>query len=93
VQLVLGTGIASCGLADLVLLLLSDSIGTTERIRVLLTSGWFLAVGLSCSARRGSASGVMRSSRAAVPAAASGLVRRCVEGESAHSCQPGDMEL
>lgn len=46
VQLALGIGIASCGLADLMLLLMSDSIGTTERVRVLLTSGWFLAVGL-----------------------------------------------
>jgi hypothetical protein len=47
VQLVLGAGIASCGLADLVLVLLfSDNIGTTERVRILLTSGWFLVVGL-----------------------------------------------
>lgn len=45
-QLALGIGVACCGLADLVLLLMSSSIGTTERARVLLTSGWFLAVGL-----------------------------------------------
>ncbi len=45
-QIAFGIGIASCGLADIVLLLVSGSIGWTERIRVLLTSGWFLAVGL-----------------------------------------------
>ncbi|MBV9204138.1 MAG: hypothetical protein JO037_01755, partial [Actinobacteria bacterium] len=45
-QLVLGISIASCGLADLVLLLLGDSIGTTERARVLLTSAWFLVLGV-----------------------------------------------
>lgn len=45
-QTVLGVGIASCGLADVILLLASSSIGWTERIRVLLTSGWFLVIGL-----------------------------------------------
>jgi len=45
-QIALGIGIASCGLADIILLLASSSIGWTERIRVLLTSGWFLATGL-----------------------------------------------
>ena len=45
---------ASCGLADIILLLLGSSIGTTERTRVLLTSGWFLVIGLflAVSARR-----------------------------------------
>ena len=45
-QIALGIGIASCGLADIILLLTSSSIGWAERIRVLLTSGWFLVVGL-----------------------------------------------
>lgn len=30
----------------MLVLLFSDSIGTTERVRILLTSGWFLVVGL-----------------------------------------------
>ncbi|MDQ2816164.1 MAG: DUF998 domain-containing protein [Actinomycetota bacterium] len=46
VQIALGIGIASCGLADIGLLLASSDIGWAERIRVLLTSGWFLVVGL-----------------------------------------------
>jgi hypothetical membrane protein len=50
-QIALGIGMASCGLADLILLLLSSSIGTTERTRVLLTSAWFLIVGLLLAAR------------------------------------------
>jgi hypothetical membrane protein len=41
-----GISIASCGLADLILLLMSGSIGTAERARVLLTSAWFLVIGL-----------------------------------------------
>lgn len=41
-----GISIASCGLADLILLLMSGSIGTTERARVLLTSAWFVLIGL-----------------------------------------------
>jgi hypothetical protein len=45
-QIAIGIGIASCGLADIILLMVSDSIGLTERIRVLLTSGWFLVIGL-----------------------------------------------
>jgi hypothetical protein len=44
-QIALGISMASCGLADIVLLLMSASIATTERVRVLLTSGWLLAVG------------------------------------------------
>ena len=56
-QIALGIpGPASCGLADIVLLLLSGSIGTTERTRVLLTSGWFLIVGLFLAARARSVS-------------------------------------
>ncbi len=45
-QIALGIGIASCGLADVILLLASASIGWTERVRVLLTSGWFLVIGV-----------------------------------------------
>jgi Protein of unknown function (DUF998) len=45
-QIALGVSIAGCGLADLLLLLSSSSIGSTERARILLTSGWLLAVGL-----------------------------------------------
>jgi hypothetical protein len=54
-QIALGIAMASCGLADIVLLLLSSSIGTTERTRVLLTSGWFLIVGLFLATRARSA--------------------------------------
>jgi hypothetical protein len=50
-QVALGIAMASCGLVDIILLLLSSSIGTTERSRVLLTSGWFLVVGLLLGAR------------------------------------------
>jgi hypothetical protein len=39
-QIAVGIGIASCGLADIMLLLAGSSI------RVLLTSGWFLVIGL-----------------------------------------------
>ncbi len=39
-QITLGITLASCGLVDLLLLLLGDSIGTAERVRVVLTSGW-----------------------------------------------------
>jgi hypothetical protein len=55
-QIALGIAMASCGLADIVLLLLSSSIGTTERTRVLLTSGWFLIIGLFLAARARSVS-------------------------------------
>jgi hypothetical protein len=55
-QIALGIAMASCGLADIVVLLLSGSIGTTERTRVLLTSGWFLIVGLFLAARARSVS-------------------------------------
>ncbi len=44
-HIVLGVSIAGCGVADLVLLLAGGSIGSTERVRVLLTSAWLLAVG------------------------------------------------
>lgn len=50
-QIALGIAMASCGLTDIVLLLLASSIGTTERVRVLLTSGWFLVVGLFLAVR------------------------------------------
>ncbi len=50
-QVALGIAMASCGLADIILLLLSSSIGTTERTRVLLTSGWFLVIGLFLAVR------------------------------------------
>ena len=50
-QIALGISIAACGLADLVLLLLGGGIGTTERARVLLTSGWFLVIGLLLAVR------------------------------------------
>jgi hypothetical protein len=45
-QFGLGAAIAGCGLADVILLLTGNSIGATERVRVLLTSGCFLAVGI-----------------------------------------------
>ena len=50
-QIALGIGIASCGLAELIVLLLAGSIGTAVRVQVLLTSGWFLAIGLFLAAR------------------------------------------
>ncbi len=63
-QIAFGIAMASCGLSDIILLLLSSSIGTTERIRVLLTSGWFLVLGLFLAARaRGAASDKQRSPR------------------------------
>jgi Protein of unknown function (DUF998) len=45
-QIALGIGMAGCGVADLIMLLAGRDIGSTERVRVLLTSGWFLTVGL-----------------------------------------------
>jgi Protein of unknown function (DUF998) len=45
-QIGLGTAIGGCGLADIVVLLGSGDIGSIERVRVLLTSGWFLVIGL-----------------------------------------------
>jgi hypothetical membrane protein len=45
-QIAAGIGMAGCGVADLFLLLASSSIGSTERARVLLISGWFLIIGL-----------------------------------------------
>jgi len=44
-QVALGIAMASCGLADIVLLLVGASIGTAERVRILLTSGWFASIG------------------------------------------------
>jgi hypothetical protein len=52
-QIGLGIAMASCGLADIILLLVGSSIGTTERTRVLFTSGWFLVIGLFLAVRAG----------------------------------------
>jgi hypothetical protein len=79
-QIALGIAMASCGLADIVLLLLSSSIGTTERTRVLLTSGWFLVVGLFLAARA-------RSVPARSMAADLGLRNPQVGGSRIHGCE------
>jgi hypothetical membrane protein len=55
-QIALGVSIAGCGIADLFLLLTGGGIGSTERARVLLTSGWLLVAGLFLL-RRSSAAG------------------------------------
>jgi hypothetical membrane protein len=58
-----GIGIATCGLADLILLLMSGSIGTTERARVLLTSAWLLIIGVFLLGQRAAARKSWRPSR------------------------------
>lgn len=45
-QIAVGVAIAGCGLGDLILLLSSAGIGSAERARTLLTSGWLLIIGL-----------------------------------------------
>lgn len=53
-QIALGTAMGGCGLADLGVLLASGDIGSIERVRVLLTSGWFLVLGLFLFRRQAS---------------------------------------
>lgn len=47
-----GVAIAVCGLVDLPLLLAHRDLGEVGRIRILLTSGWFLLLGYCLSERR-----------------------------------------
>lgn len=51
-QLAVGVAIAVCGLIDLLLLLAHRDLGTVERIRILITSAWFLLL-TYCVSERG----------------------------------------
>lgn len=50
-QLSAGVAIAVCGLVDLLLLLAHRDLGAVERIRILITSAWFLLLGHFLSVR------------------------------------------
>jgi hypothetical protein len=54
-QLAAGVAIAGCGLLDLVLLLTRRDLGSVERLRILLSSAWFLLLGQVLSGHRAGA--------------------------------------
>jgi hypothetical protein len=53
VQIAVGIAIALCGIADLIMLLRGGEVGSVERGRVLLTSGWLSILGVFLLSRPG----------------------------------------